>query len=92
MKSMGILVEPKEMNRQLSMIYLSATHGGTVGEHISRNPWSRCGRVDYDDEQRFLSLYEDMIRKGRYFAVDLPNDSFFKDMYLLPLPSDEEPP
>ncbi|VDM81733.1 unnamed protein product [Strongylus vulgaris] len=48
--------------------------------------------VDYDDEQRFLSLYEDMIRKGRYFAVDLPNDSFFKDMYLLPLPSDEEPP
>ncbi|RCN49339.1 SPOC domain protein [Ancylostoma caninum] len=48
--------------------------------------------VDYEGEQRFFSLYEDMIRKGRYFAIEVPHDSCFKDMYLMPLPPGEEPP
>ncbi|EYC16808.1 hypothetical protein Y032_0032g2505 [Ancylostoma ceylanicum] len=48
--------------------------------------------VDYEGEQRFFSLYEDMIRKGRYFAIEVPMDSCFKDMYLMPLPPGEEPP
>uniref|UniRef100_A0A158P6S0 FH2 domain-containing protein n=1 Tax=Angiostrongylus cantonensis TaxID=6313 RepID=A0A158P6S0_ANGCA len=37
-------------------------------------------------------MYEDMVRKGRYFAVDVPQDTCFKDMYLMPLAADEEPP
>ncbi|KAE9415652.1 hypothetical protein Angca_002670 [Angiostrongylus cantonensis] len=48
--------------------------------------------VDFECEQRFLSMYEDMVRKGRYFAVDVPQDTCFKDMYLMPLAADEEPP
>ncbi|VDM54402.1 unnamed protein product [Angiostrongylus costaricensis] len=48
--------------------------------------------VDFECEQRFISMYEDMVRKGRYFAVDVPQDTCFKDMYLMPLAADEEPP
>ncbi|WKX96404.1 hypothetical protein Q1695_012668 [Nippostrongylus brasiliensis] len=48
--------------------------------------------TDMEGEQRYISIYEDMRRKGRYFAVDVPPDSFFKDIYLLPLGPGEEPP
>ncbi|KAJ1368257.1 hypothetical protein KIN20_029348 [Parelaphostrongylus tenuis] len=48
--------------------------------------------VDFECEQRFISMYDDMIRKGRYFAIDVPPDTCFKDMYLMPLATDEEPP
>ncbi|PIO56360.1 hypothetical protein TELCIR_22241, partial [Teladorsagia circumcincta] len=48
--------------------------------------------ADLEGEQRYISFFEDMVRKGRYFAVDVPPESCFKDIYLLPLPADEEPP
>lgn len=48
--------------------------------------------ADLEGEQRYISIYEDMRRKGRYFAVDVPADSCFKDIYLLPLAPGEEPP
>ncbi|XGW07280.1 hypothetical protein V3C99_010458 [Haemonchus contortus] len=48
--------------------------------------------ADLEGEQRYISIYEDMVRKGRYFAVDVPPDSCFKDIYLLPLAAGEEPP
>ncbi|KAK5972264.1 SPOC domain protein [Trichostrongylus colubriformis] len=48
--------------------------------------------ADLEGEQRYISIYDDMIRKGRYFAVDVPPQSCFKDIYLLPLAAGEEPP
>ncbi|KAK6055145.1 hypothetical protein COOONC_07349, partial [Cooperia oncophora] len=48
--------------------------------------------VDMEGEQRYISIFEDMVRKGRYFAVDVPPESCFKDIYLLPLPAGEDPP